>query len=236
MFFLSHSILFLLRTFRGPQKVGLRILRGLFFFVFLAHFQPSLVRRHPLPLAVRLFPSDLFSRKIPRVFFLRHKTSHNKIVEQPLILFSRNSFLFSIDYPVLCLFGWDSSFLEEFGFCSPFLPKSLVSICSGLQQFISFGPILCLAYPEHFSTCQNFSLPVRSSDQVMTSHMMTSSFSPSFRKKTKICHICLAFSCICFLFRISYIDTCSLPRTTLFDASFSPFSCRQNSTFLSALA
>ena len=30
------------------------------------------------------------------------------------------------------------------------LPCSLVPTCTGLQQFINFGPILCLACPEHF--------------------------------------------------------------------------------------
>ena len=44
---------------------------------------------------------------------------------------------------------------------------------------------------------------------------------PNFWTRILVHHICLASSCICVLFRITCIDTCPLPRTTVFDASVS---------------
>ena len=54
---------------------------------------------------------------------------------------------------------------------------------------------------------------------------------PNFLTTILVHYICLASSCICFLFRISYVDTYPLPRTTLFGASFSHSSCQQDFHF-----
>ena len=91
---------------------------------------------------------------------------------------------------------------------------------SGLQQFTSFGNILCLAYPEHFlhhirtSPCLSIL-----SDQVMASQMSSSPFCQAFLSRILVLCVFLTSSCICFLFHISCIDTCLFPHTTLFDAS-----------------
>ena len=99
------------------------------------------------------------------------------------------------------------------------LPNSLLPIGSSMQQFIS---IFCTT---------------NSSYEIMSSQMAPS---PFFRtiiwQEFFVLCIFLASSCICFLLRISCMDTCPLPRTTLFDASFLYSSCQQNSTFLSTLA
>ena len=111
------------------------------------------------------------------------------------------------------------------------LPYSLVPMCSGLQQFTSFGPILCLAYPEHFlhhirtSPCLSTLLP----------NVVFSIF-PNFLTKILVLYISPASSCINFLFRISRTDTCLLPHTTLFDASYSRSSFPRKPTFLSTWA
>ena len=105
------------------------------------------------------------------------------------------------------------------------LPYPWVPIGSGLQRLISSGPILCLAYPGHFLH------HIRTSPCL--SILLTRSCPPKCRLPyfpnflTRI----LACSNICFLFHISYDDTCLLPHTTLFDASFPRSSYPQNPLF-----
>ena len=105
--------------------------------------------------------------------------------------------------------------------------RSLVPMGSGMQQFISFGPILCLAYPEHFLHHLRTSLPVHSSYQDMTSQLSSFPLLHAFWQRILVVNIFLASSCICFLFHISHFDTCPLPHTNLFDASFPHSSCQR---------
>ena len=53
---------------------------------------------------------------------------------------------------------------------------------------------------------------------------ISSPFFQSLSTRILVHHNCLAFSCICPLFHNSYIGTCLLPHTTLFDAPYSPSS------------
>ena len=116
------------------------------------------------------------------------------------------------------------------------LPCSLVPICSGLQQITSFGPILCLAYPEHSlrhiraSPCLSILRTKSWPPKCRLLHF------PNFLTRILVLYISLASSCICFLFHISCVDTYLLPHTTLFGASCSRSSCQRKSTFLSAWA
>ena len=68
---------------------------------------------------------------------------------RPVILLSRDSSLLSFNPSVSCLLGWNPTIFQDLNslqrFSHPWVP-----VGSGLQQFISLGPILCLAYPEHF--------------------------------------------------------------------------------------
>ena len=142
--------------------------------------------------------------------FLRHSSFHFEIVYQPLILLSCNSFLYSLDSPILCLFGWDSSFLENFDsfhhFAKLFGVRLFRSVA--IRQFWS------LSLPRISRTLsapyQNFSLPVHFFKHIVSSHMSLFPFS------TILWYMFLAFSCTYCLFHTSCIDTCWPQQTTPF--------------------
>ena len=155
----------------------------------------------------------------------------------------------SLLYPFLVILFFSPSIILLFASLAGTLPSSRVWVL--FHHFAKFfgvpfvpihsiSPAWSHSLPRISRTlsapCQNFSLPVHSSDK---GHDLTNddfTIFLIFSTRILVQHICLACSCICFLFRISHIDTYPLPRTTLFDASFPHSSHPRKSTFLSALA
>ena len=115
--------------------------------------------------------------------------------------------------------------LPESEFVSNILPYSLVSTCSGLQQFSNCGPSLCLASPEHFlhqinvspclSTLLTKSWPPKYVFLPFSQKMLTNTSAP---------YTILASSCTCYSFHASYIDTCWHGHTIRCDVSSLLFS------------
>ena len=89
---------------------------------------------------------------------------------------------FSLDSPILCLFGWNSPFFESLDYFHHFaqLFGAHVFRSAAIHQLSSHS--LPRVSRTLSAPCRGYHLPVRSSGLVMTSQMATSPFSLSFRQ------------------------------------------------------
>ena len=171
------------------------------------------------PLSCNISPWRLFQT------FLRHESSHVKLVPQYSAAFPCDPSYFSFNPQASCLLCRDPAVFENlnrFGILTYSFVPHLLQLAAVHQLWSHFLRCITRAFS---APHQNFCLPVHSSHHVMSSHMLLSPFSPKkFSQVLRPCAFALNVSCAYCLFHISKIDTCGHQHTTPFDASFLPFS------------